>query len=181
MLAAVSRQITVDQQRRAALDTSRLRLAKSFRSCRPHIHRLIFCSECLTGASSLPADGHNLAPRPCASPAHPAPQPGSNIKPVSQPHSFLLHPSQPSHQLIHRQHTMSNVPSRTATPSRDTGSHTLQETQPNPVLRLNAPSGVLRLRAEPEERRHIHWAEDVVDNEGMGKKSSKGMHPCTNL
>jgi len=60
---------------------------------------------------------------------------------------------------------MSNVPSRTATPSRDTGSHTIQQTQPNPVLRL---------RAEPEERRHIQWAEDVVDNEGMGKKSSKG-------
>ncbi|KAF3037570.1 hypothetical protein E8E11_000851 [Didymella keratinophila] len=68
---------------------------------------------------------------------------------------------------------MSNAPSRTATPSRDTGSHTIQQTQPNPVLRLSAPSGVLRLRAEPEERRHIQWAEDVVDNEGMGKKSSK--------
>lgn len=69
---------------------------------------------------------------------------------------------------------MSNAPSRTATPSRDTGSHTLEETHPNPVTRLNASSGVLRLRAEPEERRHIQWAEDVIDNEGMGKKSSKG-------
>ncbi|KAF2720790.1 hypothetical protein K431DRAFT_304040 [Polychaeton citri CBS 116435] len=35
------------------------------------------------------------------------------------------------------------------------------------------PSATLRLRAEPEERRRIQWAEDVVDNEGMGKKSSK--------
>jgi protein phosphatase 1 regulatory subunit 11 len=69
---------------------------------------------------------------------------------------------------------MSTVPSRTATPSRDTGSRTIEETRPQPVLRLSAPSGVLRLRAEPEERRHIQWAEDVVDNEGMGKKSSKG-------
>ncbi|KAF2625389.1 hypothetical protein BU25DRAFT_412823 [Macroventuria anomochaeta] len=68
---------------------------------------------------------------------------------------------------------MSNVPSRTATPSHGTGSHTIQGTRPNPVLRLSAPSGVLHLRAEPEERRHIQWAEDVVDNEGMGKKSSK--------
>ena len=37
---------------------------------------------------------------------------------------------------------------------------------------------LLRLRAEPEEpaadRRRIQWAEDVVDNEGMGKKKSKG-------
>ena len=46
--------------------------------------------------------------------------------------------------------------------------------RPQPVLRLSAPSGVLRLRAEPSERRHIQWAEDVIDNEGMGKKSSKG-------
>jgi hypothetical protein len=75
-------------------------------------------------------------------------------------------------------YTMS-LPSRTTTLSRDTGSHALQETTPNPVLRLSAPSGVLRLRAEPEERRHIQWAEDVIDNEGMGKKSSKGTCTCT--
>ncbi|EON68850.1 hypothetical protein W97_08108 [Coniosporium apollinis CBS 100218] len=31
----------------------------------------------------------------------------------------------------------------------------------------------LRLRVEPAEERHIQWAEDVIDNEGMGKKSSK--------
>jgi len=44
------------------------------------------------------------------------------------------------------------------------------------------PSGTLRLRAEgvspqedESERRHVQWAEDVVNNEGMGKKSSKGM------
>ncbi|EMD97834.1 hypothetical protein COCC4DRAFT_42326 [Bipolaris maydis ATCC 48331] len=59
---------------------------------------------------------------------------------------------------------------RTVTPSA--GSRTIQ-ISPQPVLRLSAPSGVLRLRAEPTERRHIQWAEDVVDNEGMGKKSSK--------
>ena len=28
-----------------------------------------------------------------------------------------------------------------------------------------------------EEEQHVKWAEDVVDNEGMGKKSSKGMGP----
>lgn len=48
------------------------------------------------------------------------------------------------------------------------------QTHNQPVIRLNAPSGTLRLRAEPVERRRIQWAEDVVDNEGMGKKSSKG-------
>lgn len=65
--------------------------------------------------------------------------------------------------------------SRTATPSN--GSRTI-EVRPQPVLRLSAPSGVLRLRAEPTEQRHIQWAEDVVDNEGMGKKSSKGTVPA---
>jgi hypothetical protein len=57
------------------------------------------------------------------------------------------------------------------------GSQTQTSTQP--VLRLSAPSGTLRLRAEPVERRHIQWAEDVVDNEGMGKKSSKGRYSST--
>ena len=34
---------------------------------------------------------------------------------------------------------------------------------------------MLRLRGahEPGERRGIRWAEDVVDNEGLGRKSSK--------
>jgi protein phosphatase 1 regulatory subunit 11 len=63
---------------------------------------------------------------------------------------------------------------RTATPTQEGGSRTL-EVQPQPVLRLSAPAGVLRLRAVPAERRRIQWAEDVIDNEGMGKKSSKGM------
>ncbi|PVI07746.1 hypothetical protein DM02DRAFT_511648 [Periconia macrospinosa] len=66
----------------------------------------------------------------------------------------------------------STVPSsQTSTPQN--GSVTITETPAQPVLRLSAPSGTLRLRAGPEERRHIQWAEDVVDNEGMGKKSSK--------
>ena len=43
-------------------------------------------------------------------------------------------------------------------------------------------TGTLRLRAEGDAQnageempaRHIRWSEDVVDNEGLGKKSSKG-------
>ncbi|KAH8730063.1 phosphatase inhibitor-domain-containing protein [Phaeosphaeriaceae sp. PMI808] len=66
----------------------------------------------------------------------------------------------------------SSTTTRTATSTREAGSRTMQ-VRPQPVLRLSAPSGVLRLRAEPAERRHIQWAEDVIDNEGMGKKSSK--------
>lgn len=62
---------------------------------------------------------------------------------------------------------------QTATRPAGSGSRTM-EASPQTIVRLNAPSGTLRLRAQPAERRHIQWAEDVVDNEGMGKKSSKG-------
>lgn len=61
---------------------------------------------------------------------------------------------------------------RTATPTPAPSTVT-QTVTPQPVLRLTSTSGTLRLRAEPTEQRHIQWAEDVVDNEGMGKKSSK--------
>ncbi len=59
-----------------------------------------------------------------------------------------------------------NTISRTATPS--TGTRTI--VQPHPVLRLSAPSGVLRLRASRQKEDIFNGAEDVVDNEGMGKK-----------
>ena len=53
-----------------------------------------------------------------------------------------------------------------------------------PAVTTHAPrQAVLHLRGatrqeereEQVERRGITWAEDVVDNEGMGKKSSKGL------
>ncbi|KAL5420792.1 hypothetical protein PMIN04_006121 [Paraphaeosphaeria minitans] len=76
-----------------------------------------------------------------------------------------------------------NMGAQTAQPNRTSGSVTTTQ----PVLRLQATSGTLRLRAEPVEQRRIQWAEDVVDNEGMGKKSSKGVcsqndyRTCTNM
>ncbi|MCJ1355388.1 MAG: Type 1 phosphatases regulator ypi1 [Icmadophila ericetorum] len=36
-----------------------------------------------------------------------------------------------------------------------------------------APALTLRLRGEGAPRRGIRWAEDVIDNEGLGRKSSK--------
>jgi len=55
---------------------------------------------------------------------------------------------------------------RATTPT--SGSRTILQTNTNAT-----PSATLRLRAEPEESQRVRWAEDVVDNEGMGKKSSK--------
>ena len=55
-----------------------------------------------------------------------------------------------------------------------TGSQTVTATQSNLRTR-EEPSVVLRLQAvsNPDERR-VNWDEDVIDNENMGKKSSKG-------
>jgi len=37
----------------------------------------------------------------------------------------------------------------------------------------NTPHGVLRLRGGPKSKPAVVWKEDVIDNENMGKKSSK--------
>jgi hypothetical protein len=67
---------------------------------------------------------------------------------------------------LHRK-TMSSHQSNVASGTH--GSLTLTASHAGPTtLRLRA-------EAEPSERRRIQWAEDVVDNEGMGKKSSKGV------
>ena len=61
---------------------------------------------------------------------------------------------------------------QTPTPSSTTTTAT--QTATTPVLRLRAV-------APPREARRprIQWAEDVVDNEGLGRKRSKGMYCST--
>lgn len=49
-----------------------------------------------------------------------------------------------------------------------------QTENPTPETREQAPQ-ILRLRgAHTSNGRSVQWAEDVVDNEGLGRKSSKG-------
>jgi Protein phosphatase inhibitor. len=55
----------------------------------------------------------------------------------------------------------------TAVSSQDSTAHI-------PTLRLRAEAPTDTSEATSSSRR-IRWSEDVVDNEGMGKKSSKGM------
>lgn len=44
--------------------------------------------------------------------------------------------------------------------------------------RIQTQQPVLRLRGAPDRNeRRIQWAEDVVDNEGLGRKKSKGLSP----
>jgi protein phosphatase 1 regulatory subunit 11 len=80
------------------------------------------------------------------------------------------------------------------------GQTQLQSSAPSTTITRAPQQAVLRLRGaatedgqgdgEGSERRRIQWAEDVVDNEGMGKKKSKGgslshhflmswLEPCT--
>ncbi|KAK3072390.1 Type 1 phosphatases regulator ypi1 [Teratosphaeriaceae sp. CCFEE 6253] len=64
------------------------------------------------------------------------------------------------------QHPRSSVRSGTSTPT------TIQTLLPDPT----DPPATLHLRAGTEPRESgpsVRWAEDVVDNEGLGKKSSK--------
>ncbi|CEJ59063.1 hypothetical protein PMG11_07699 [Penicillium brasilianum] len=68
--------------------------------------------------------------------------------------------------------------SRTRQPVNLQPQSTTETSSESSTLRL---TGTLRLRAEdtsdttaePSPARRIRWSEDVVDNEGMGKKSSK--------
>lgn len=68
--------------------------------------------------------------------------------------------------------------SRTRQPGANSHLQTTTESRDSSTARL---TGTLRLRgeetpdtSEPSPARRIRWSEDVVDNEGMGKKSSKG-------
>lgn len=47
----------------------------------------------------------------------------------------------------------------------------------SPPTRMPPQGGVLRLRGGPRNTQRVVWREDVVDNEGCGKKSSKSMLP----
>ena len=78
-------------------------------------------------------------------------------------------PSTPTMTLHPPTYTRTNAP--TPTPS---GSHTVTSTTPPPDAQQGGHQvKVLRLRGGPVSRRRVVWDEDVVDNEHMGKKSSK--------
>jgi hypothetical protein len=47
----------------------------------------------------------------------------------------------------------------------------------SPSAHVAPQAGVLRLRGGPRSTQRVVWREDVVDNEGCGKKSSKSMLP----
>lgn len=108
------------------------------------------------------------------------PQPNNPTTPscyILLPRHPLLKAALPRLQTIV---TMSNS-NMNSQPSTSASNTMTIEQRPQSALRLSPPSGTLRLRAEPAEERHIQWAEDVIDNEDMGKKSSKGTSLCSAL
>ncbi|KAL7275972.1 Type 1 phosphatases regulator ypi1 [Rhizina undulata] len=68
---------------------------------------------------------------------------------------------------------------RDATPTAPASATQTQTSSPtaqgptSPVV-SRIPAGTLRLRGGPIQDRRVRWGADVVDNEGMGKKKSKG-------
>ncbi|KAI5801538.1 phosphatase inhibitor-domain-containing protein [Peziza echinospora] len=64
-------------------------------------------------------------------------------------------------------HLGSNRPSRTQVVSASSDE---DERTPSPP---RIPDGTLRLRGGPISDRRVTWGEDVIDNEGLGRKKSK--------
>jgi protein phosphatase 1 regulatory subunit 11 len=77
--------------------------------------------------------------------------------------------------------TAGRAGSSTSTPNDASRTITLHDSQPSPDDDAGNPFGVngdvvgtLRLRgAHRSDRPRVAWADEVVDNEGMGKKKSK--------
>lgn len=73
-------------------------------------------------------------------------------------------------------HTQTRTMPRTNPESARDGSRTITET-PSEAAASRSPSptvaGTLRLRGGPTSSRRVQWTEDVVDNEHLGRKSSK--------
>lgn len=64
----------------------------------------------------------------------------------------------------------------TSAPADGSRTITLHDSQPRPEDDADQPVvvGTLRLRGEPRKtRQRVAWDEDVIDNEGSGKKKSK--------
>lgn len=68
---------------------------------------------------------------------------------------------------------LSTMARTTIATTAGTRAQTLLEPAPNLPHHTPTLTGTLRLRAVPPESRHIRWSEDVIDNEGLGRKKSK--------
>lgn len=111
--------------------------------------RSLEVSQCLTPYLTIDVDLYSVSKN-----TNPSPR---AVARISFPNSAMpppsYHPSSAAHTL--------------STPT--TATTITQTSTPTPVLRLRA------IAPAPSTRPRIQWADDVVDNEGLGRKSSKGM------
>lgn len=75
----------------------------------------------------------------------------------------------PSHHPSSTTQTLYTLPTTTASTTRTTTITQPSTSTSTPVLRLRATGPA------PTPSRRIQWAENVIDNEGLGRKSSKGI------
>src|SRR5690606_26709134 len=70
----------------------------------------------------------------------------------------------------------SGGPSTTSASATMTATNTPTNTSNIPLGLLESGTATLILRAERDANdRRVTWSDDVIDNEGLGRKSSKGM------
>ncbi|KAG5718844.1 hypothetical protein E4T56_gene6384 [Termitomyces sp. T112] len=69
---------------------------------------------------------------------------------------------------------MTSTPT-TSAPGDGSRTHVITDSEPYPESSSSYPNlvGTLRLRTGPRNRQRVVWKDDVVDNEGCGRKSSK--------
>ena len=94
-------------------------------------------------------------------------------------HNLLFQPLRPRFAMSTRQ--AGPGPSAASDGSRTI---TVQDNQPREESHSDTdstPVGTLRLRGARRNRPRVVWREDVVDNEGAGKKKSKSEHVCPRM
>ena len=83
-------------------------------------------------------------------------------------------PSEPRSTILPHGAFTRNARSARSEQMMSVGSHTIVENPPSPDDGSTVVGMLSLVGDTSSERRIIHWREDVVDNEGVGKKSSKG-------
>ena len=109
-----------------------------------------------------------------------APQPASRPVHLIQPHIFffagIITPFLLTMALVPQggpSNAMSREGSRTALMVQDANQRDVSAASMSELAVGLAPAGTLRLRGAQRDGPHVAWNEDVVDNEGLGRKKSK--------
>jgi len=156
--------------------------------------KALTCDYCTLPVLNKPHPLHSLSFLQ-HTPPPPFPRAAASLLPYLRPHFLLHRPSFPSSCLLTILDSSTSPTIFTAvtaltmllpppdrrelTPALPSATQT--ETDPSvqtSICPVRIPDGTLRLRGGPVENRRVRWDADVIDNEGMGKKKSKGSFHC---